>query len=388
MAFGDLINRQTSQTPNGYAMNVPQILNKTITLVTPSMHVTRRKSPLACMTSILHGANATVTSIGRGISSSAGEKHNIKRADRLLSNSHLYIELSGIYGFMGRLFTAALSTPVIHVDWSDLDEYKRHFLLRASLAFEGRSITLYEEVHDIGTKEKPATHRHFLDVLKSILPPGSTPVIVTDAGFKTPWFNTVLSLGWHFVGRARKPNFFHINDENWQCITSLYPAATSCPKTFAGQLCRSSPMDVRFVLYKQNPKGRHKLNRSGTSCLKGPSQKGAKRNREPWLLVTSLPDKSHLGKRVVKIYQTRMQIEETFRDMKSPRFALGFSNNLSKDTRRLRILVLLTTLAHLVATLTGWTVKMANKHRRYQANSLKNRDVLKLKLAEVNYVPI
>ena len=127
--------------------------------------------------------------------------------------------------------------------------------------------------------------------------------------------------------------------------------------------------------------------------------------------------KSNLGKCVVNIYKTRMQIEETFRDMKSPRHALGFNNNLSKDTQRLRILILLTTLSHLVATLMGWTVKTTNKHRRYQANNLKTKDVLsltfiglrafadsslkltpeswssaiqslKLKLAEVNYVSI
>lgn len=186
MAFGDLINRQTSQTPNVYAMNVPQILNKTITLVTPYMHAARRESLAACVSSMLNGAYASVTSIGRGISSSAKEKHNIKRADRLLSNSNLQTEAVGIYGLIGRLFTSATGKPIIHVDWSDLDEYKRHFLLRASLAFEGRSITLYEEVHSIETKEKPATHRHFLDVLSSILPTDAPPIIVTDAGFKTP----------------------------------------------------------------------------------------------------------------------------------------------------------------------------------------------------------
>lgn len=321
-------------------MNESQILN----LVTPNMHVARRKSLLACVTSMLQGANATVTSIGRGISSSAKEKHNIKRADRLLSNTHLLTELAGIYGLIGRLFSSSTSPPVIHIDWSDLDEYKRHFL----------------------------------DVLSSILPTDATPIIVTDAGFKTPWFRAVLNLGWHYVGRARKPNFYHSEDEDWQCITSLYSSASSRPKDFKGQFCRCRPLSTNFVLYKQKAQGRHKLNRSGEPCRSKHSKASASRNRDPWLLVTSLPAKNNLGKRVVNIYKTRMQIEETFRDMKSPRYALGFNNNLSKDTSRLRILVLLTTLALLVATLLGWTVKTANKHRRYQANSLKSKDVLSL----------
>lgn len=359
-------------------MNVNTILNNTLSLVTPNMHATRRKSLIACVSSLLGGAVATVTSIGRGIGSDALEKHNIKRADRLLSNRCLTRELPGIYNLTARLFTSLTPHPLIHVDWSDLDEYKRHFLLRASMAFDGRSITLYEEVHDISSKEKPATHKAFLAVLQAMLPHDSIPIIVTDAGFKSPWFRTVRQFGWHYVGRARKPNFYHVGDDNWQCISSLYPTATRTPKSFAGQLCRYHPMDTLFVLYKQQPKGRHKVNRSGEPCRSKHSKASASRNRDPWLLVTSLPDSRKLAKRVVNIYQTRMQIEEGFRDMKSHRFGLGYDINLSKQRQRISALILLTTLANLVATLIGWTVTQASKHKRYQANSVKDRRVLSL----------
>jgi hypothetical protein len=56
-----------------------------------------------------------------------------------------------------RLFTAVTPHPVIHIGWSDLDEHKRYFLLQVSMAFDGRNITFYEEVHDIKTKVKPET---------------------------------------------------------------------------------------------------------------------------------------------------------------------------------------------------------------------------------------
>ena len=46
------------------------------------------------------------------------------------------------------------STPIILVDWSDLDERTQHFLLRASLATQERSLTLYEEVPPLSRKEK------------------------------------------------------------------------------------------------------------------------------------------------------------------------------------------------------------------------------------------
>lgn len=357
-------------------MNVNTILNNTLSLVTPNMHATRRRALNTCISSILGGATATVTSIGRGIHSNTSEKHSIKRADRLLSNRQLLMELTNIYALSTRLFTAVTPHPVIHIDWSDLDEYKRHFLLRASLVFDGRSITLYEEVHDIKTKEKPKTHKLFLNMLKVMLPNNSVPIIVTDAGFKGPWFNMVRALGWHYVGRARKPNFFHTGNGNWRCITTIYPNATKSPSSFTGQLCRYRPMDTLFVLYKQEPKGRHKINRYGTQSLFKPSRAAAKRSRDPWLLVTSLPNKHNIGKKVVNIYQTRMQVEEGFRDMKSHRYGLGFDINLSQQKKRISILILLTTLSALVTTLIGWAVVKAGKHRRYQANSVKHRQVL------------
>jgi hypothetical protein len=36
-----------------------------------------------------------------------------------------------------------------------------------------------------------------------MLPKRCRPVIVTDAGFKVPWFKEISALGWHFIGRVR-----------------------------------------------------------------------------------------------------------------------------------------------------------------------------------------
>lgn len=153
-------------------MNVKAILTKNIALVTPGLHKTRRAALQACVYSLLSGSSATVTAMGRGIASKAREKHCIKQADRLLSNTHLQQESSAIYQALIRHLLQAVQRPVILVDWSDMDPYKRHFLLRAALAFRGRSLTLYEEVHDITTKEKPETHARFLQRLSRLLPNG------------------------------------------------------------------------------------------------------------------------------------------------------------------------------------------------------------------------
>lgn len=359
-------------------MNATAILNKFLTLVTPNMHQYRRNSISACINSIMHGASATVTSIGRGIQSQSYEKNNIKRADRLMSNNHLLTELPDIYSKISGQFIHNIDQPVIHIDWSDLDPYKRHFLLRASTKFSGRSLVLYQEVHSIKTKEKPATHKRFLTNLKNIIGDKKRPIIVTDAGFKTPWFREVDSLGWYFVGRSRKPNFYRIDESEWQCITTLYPQARATPKLIQGEINRSMPFNCHLILYKQKSKGRHSINRIGKRRHSKRSNTYAKRSNDPWLLCTSLPSSRTLAKKVVAIYRTRMQIEEEFRDMKSRQYGLGFGQNKTKVLHRLKVLIFLASFANIVLTIVGLIICTKNEQRHYQANTIKNRRVLSL----------
>lgn len=357
-------------------MNVRAILTNIVSFVTPKMHVTRQKAVIDCVHSLANGSAATVTSIGRGIHSDAFEKHNIKRADRLLSNSHLQQEQTLIYGAICRLFCQA-KHPTISIDWSDLDKCKRYFLLRAALTFDGRSITLYQEVHPLSTKEKPAVHKRFLYTLSLLLPPNCQPVIVTDAGFKTPWFKQVEALGWYFVGRVRKPNFYSIDEgANWQCISQLYTTASQRPKSYSAAIVRNNPFPCTLTLYKQKEKGRHFYNADGSIKRAKSSIAPAKRNTDPWLLASNLPLKSSYGKQIVAIYRQRMQIEEGFRDMKSAQFGLGFNQSGSIKQHRISVLLLLANLASLVLILIGVGVTVVNKQRQFQANSYRDKRVL------------
>jgi len=131
-----------------------------------------------------------------------------------------------------------------------------------------------------------------------------------------------------------------------------------------------------LISYKQKAKGRHNLNRVGQARQSKQSKSNAKGATDPWLLSTSLPKSRSLAKQVVNIYRTHMQIEEGFRDMKSRLYGLGFEQNKSTLKRRLTLLILIATLASLVLMLVGLTVKSANLHRRYQANSVETRAIL------------
>lgn len=359
-------------------MKVASILNNSLSVVTKNMHQTRKKALFSCVESILNGADTTVTSIGRGINSKAFEKHNIKRADRLLSNKKLSTDSFEMYKAFAKTLIPAHSKPVILVDWSDLDPYKQNFLIRASLAIGGRGITLYQEVHDISSKEKRQTHRAFLHKLKQIIETPCTPIIVTDAGFKVPWFKSVLAQGWDFVGRVRLPNYYSLDHRDWHNITTLYQKANTTPKTLCGYITKSNPLPVNLTIFKEKAKGRKSLNLKGEPRKSKKSLKYAKGSDDPWLLATSLSMSNNLGARLVSIYRKRMQIEEGFRDMKSRRYGLGMELHKSYKTNRLANLILLTTLANWVLYLVGTVAVHTNQYRRYQASSVKWKMVLSI----------
>ncbi len=78
-----------------------------------------------------------------------------------------------------------------------------------------------------------------------------------------------------------------------------------------------------LVLVKPAKRDRHDSGVFGTQVRSAHSLKQACAQREPWLLAVS-PSLSNLSAQaVVAIYAQRMQIEESFRDLKSERFGLG-----------------------------------------------------------------
>lgn len=359
-------------------MHARKVSHKILFNTLPWIHEGRLTALQECLLAAIDSQRLSVTGIGRSIHSSAKEKHCIKRADRLLSNHHLWAEREDIYHAMTRIMVGNIQRPVILVDWSDLDPHKRHFLIRAAVALEGRSHTLYEEVHTIKTKEKPATHKSFMKKLKAMLPSNCCPIVVTDGGFKVPWFKLIQKLGWDYVGRIRGRTMLRENEAcDWDYIKNLYPMANSTPKYLGcREITRSNPLNSHLVLYKGKPKGRHKLNRAGKRTYSKHSEVHSEREKEPWLLATSLPATSTLAKRVVKIYSARMQIEEAFRDIKSHRYGAGLELNLTRDQQRLQILMLIGMLVTLVLWLLGTVVIMSGEAKHYQANTEKKRRVL------------
>lgn len=356
-------------------MDTSSILHYWLSLVIPPMHPKRKGALFAVVLSALRGRCLTVTNLGRCLTGKSSAKHNIKRADRLLSNEHLHCSRNQIYKLLAKRTLANSKHPLILIDWSTIGNKSQFFLLRASTPLGGRSLTLYEELHTVETKEKRSTHNLFLDNLRLVLPSKCCPTIVTDAGFQTPWFKKVESLGWNFVGRIRGACKAGLNNgSKWIFIKSLFSRATSKAKHL-GQcfLNRKKPFSCQLILFKGKRKGRVKTGRYGNRRESTENKAYAKRNREPWLLVTSLECSAQ---EVVQIYQTRMQIEESFRDLKSTRSGLHLRHSSTYKKRRMEVLLLIGAIATTFAWLVGRATETNGQHRQFQANSIKNKSIL------------
>ena len=357
-------------------MHAVKLLQKMLSNALPEMHSTRLNALLAGVESLLRGRELWLTGLGRHLSGKVLEKHKIKRMDRLLANPRLHLERSAVYGWLSQLLIGGCRHPCIIVDWSDVDAGKTLFILRAAVSVGGRALPLYEEVHSRYHHRDDT--RAFIKHMACVLPAGCVPIIVTDAGFRGPWFRAIEAQGWFYVGRVRNREYVRTPLESaWFPAKNLYARARTTPRALGElQLPRSAALSTRAYVYRKRARGRHRLTVQGQRRRNSASEKHAAGAREPWLLVSNLPARRNSAKRVVAIYRERMTIEEAFRDLKAPRYGLAFRYNLGRQPQRVANLLLLGALAMLLTWLTGLVGIGRGLDRTLQANTEKRRRVL------------
>lgn len=361
-------------------MHALRIVQELIRTRCPCIHAARMKVMLAAVAAAVRSRRLTLTELGRALIGTARVKHNIKRIDRLLGNSHLGAERFSLYQALARRLVGALHEPLIVVDWSDLSADRRWQLLRAALPIGGRCLTLYEEVHPLTRFGNPRVHRRFLQKLKAVLPEGVRPILITDAGFRAPWFKAVNRLGWHWIGRIRNRTYLRPQAaEAWIGCKTLYAQARARAQTLgAYDIVRSNPVACCLHLIKRRKKHRVSKSVFGKPVRSNQSLKKARAQREPWLLAAS-PSLAHLSAaQIVNLYAKRMPIEEAFRDLKCARYGLGFSLNLSRSRERLAALLLIALLAFFVLWLIGQEALARGLQFHYQSNTRRSRPVLSL----------
>lgn len=331
-------------------MHASEVLQRCFGSALMSMHARRRSVLMQAVDALVDGRRLTLTDLARSWPGAERIAAPLKKLDRLLSNRHLAAETSDLYAAVIR-WCIRQPRPVIVVDWSELDSKGRFHLLRAALAVGGRTLTLWERVVPASKTNSPKHERDLLHALHGVIPSHVKPILVTDAGFRAPWFQAVSALGWDFVGRLRhrmlvKPIEVADEREQWVPGRLLYELLAGAPRDLGlFDVVRNRPVQCRLIVHRKPRQGRLHLTRDGRRVRRKVSRKNAEREAEPWLLATSFGLSELTAAQIAALYARRMQIEQGFRDLKSHRYGVGFEDSLTRGKERLAILLVLHALA-------------------------------------------
>ena len=326
------------------------------------MHAKRRHC-LALMTEAAGSGGLGLLKMSKSVRSQTSLRHRIKRCDRLLSNTHLALERTAVYRALAHRVIQDRTNVAVIIDWSDLLPDASEHILRASVAVEGRAIVIYEELHPTKSYGAASVHRQFMETLGTVLPSGCQPVIITDAGFRSTWFKMLDQLGFAWIGRIRNRDMVRASgDDDWRGCKTHYANTNGRARDLGRfEYVRSNPVLCRLVMIKKASKGRKCKTASGKNSRSSHSNKQRKGQREPWLLAVS-PNLSRLSATaVVALYSRRMQIEQTFRDLKNVQWGMGLSSSQTRKNHRLAILLLIAALLGFAL----WLIGLAARRNGY-----------------------
>lgn len=359
-------------------MHAAKLLHDLLDNACQSIDKRLRRTLFEAAETLAHCKHLSIATLGRHLPRKAKVKHTIKCMDRLFGNHSLNKKSEVVYGGMAAHLLKGQKRPSIIIDWSGLTPCGAFHFLRASLAINGRSLTLYDQAYPLSEYCKERVHKSFLSQLQKIIPTDCRPIIITDAGFRNNWFQAIKGLGWDFIGRVRNSTQYCIENESiWKPIKSLYTKATMKP-TFIGnvQLAKYNPIACYFHLVKQEKKYREKRNLIGKKVRCSSSIKHEIRENEPWLIATSIPIDDLNSNLIIALYKKRMQIEEAFRDLKNTRNGFGLRHCRSFRVERLNVALLIASLAMLILWIFGNAAKQKNMHYSYQVNTERRSNVL------------
>ncbi len=330
------------------------------------MHAKRRHC-LSLVTDAAQRGGLGMLKMSKAIGGSCPLRHRIKRCDRLLSNPHLLNERVAVYRALTQRVLQGRSRVAIIIDWSDLLRDISEHVLRAAVVVQGRAIVIYEEVHPTERYGSGVVHRQFMETLRTILPAHCDPVILTDAGFRATWFKMLNKLGFSWIGRIRNRDMVRADGESdWRGCKEHYADTKGRVRDLGPfEYARSNPVPCRLVMIKKPPKGRKSKTVFGKDSRSRHNKKQRQAQSEPWLLAVS-SSLSKLGaKAAVTLYSGRMQIEQTFRDLKNAQWGMGLSTSQTRKPNRLHVLLLIAALLSYALWLIGLAVRSAGYNIGY-----------------------
>jgi hypothetical protein len=328
----------------------------------------------------------SLSRLARAVMGESTQKAALKRVDRLIGNKCVAQEARIVGAALLRALCRGGQPLVIAVDWSAVSPGGAFVELRATLTWlgMGRGLTIYQQVYPESKLGSGRAERTLLDTLHSWMPVGAEVIMVTDAGFRRPWFTHVERLGWLWIGRVRAGVCLSRDRNRWEQASTWFAKAT-------GKACRWNDcwLTRRFrfacdiVLYRRRAVGGKRYGRAGHGSTPKARREAKASANEPWLLAHSPRLRSYRTEEIVAMYGQRMQIEENFRDSKSPQLGMGLEVSQSRLPLRLHALLLVGTLAGFLLWHIGQLAEAEGWHRRFKVTTRVAREISIITLAKL-----
>jgi hypothetical protein len=349
------------------------------------MHAARRQVLVAAVTAVMGGHYLSLTRLARGLSGAAGLKAALKRVDRLIGHPRIEQETrlvgAAIVGQLSRMG----GPLVIAMDWSAVSPGGTFVELRAALTYPGmgRALTIYQKVYPKAQQGNAQAERTLLNTLQRWVATDLEVILVTDAGFRRPWFAQVERLGWAWVGRVRRGVCVaQASQGNWASVATWFGRATGRACRFTDcRLSKTAALPCDVVLVRRRRAGGKRYHRPGHGATPKATREARQSAREPWLLAHSARLRHYGAEQIVAWYARRMQIEECFRDSKSATYGMGQEIGRSRSALRLQALLLIATLAAFLLWHIGQLAEAEGVHRRFKVTTRTARELSIITLA-------
>lgn len=359
-------------------MEAIELLGSHLEEFCPMIHKTRLESVLEVATALQHSKNLSLTAMGRQVEGSASMKHKIKKVDRLEGNKHLHEELSRLYSglsdYVFKYVSNESKLPIL-IDLCYIKDSHEVQMLSAEVALKGRSIPLYRDVFRSGDLKGRASC--FLSNLSLCLPKSAVVIVIMDAGFGKDWFSEIESYQWYWLSRIREGKKIKVApSSDWCTVKELRPEIGTRAKSYNNaSIMIKHDLECRIVTKKKsskNTKSGYKRQPRNYNAGNGSYQRSAK---EPWILATNLPPSAYTTTKVINYYTQRMQIEESFRDLKSHQFGLGARYARTSSIERWGVKMLLAAIVQIVFWIIGIIGHSQSFQKIFQANTVKNKKI-------------
>ena len=361
---------------------VQNFVHKRLSLI----HVARRELLCAAVSAVMGGHLLSLSRLARALMGQSTQKAALKRVDRLMGNKRIGQEAQVVGAALLRTLCQGGQPLVIAVDWSQVAPDGVFVELRAvaTRTGMGRGLTIYQQVYPESKLGNARVERALLKTLHGWMPAGVQVIIITDAGFRRPWFTQVERLGWSWIGRIRAGVCVSRDRTHWEQATAWFAKAT-------GKACRWSDcwLTRRFrfacdmVLYRRCAVGAKHYGRAGHGSTPKARREAKASAREPWLLAHSPQLRTFRAEEIVALYRLRMQIEENFRDSKSTQLGMGLEVSQSRSAPRLHALLLIGTLAAFLLWHIGQLAEAEGLHLRFKATTRLTRELSIITLAKL-----